>query len=102
MDGPQVERVTRGIKTNRLIKFLARLEERYYRQILLPDLLITLRVDPEISVQRKTDETPESVRSRAGEIWNVDWSKTPVHIVDASKSKSEVLADLKLLIWSRL
>ncbi len=102
MDGPQVERVTRGIKTNGFIKLLARMEDKYYRQILLPDLLITLRVDPEISVQRKTDESPESVRSRAGEIWNVDWSKTPVHIVDASKSKSEVLSDLKALIWSRL
>jgi thymidylate kinase len=102
MDGPQVERVTRDIKSNRVISFLARLEEKYYRQILLPDLLITLRVDPEISVQRKTEETPDSVRSRASEIWNVDWSKTPAHIVDASKSKTEVLSDLEALIWSWL
>ena len=102
MDGPQVERVTRDIKTNKLIKLLARLEEKYYKQILLPDLLITLRVDPEISVQRKTDETADSVRSRAGEIWNVDWSKTPAHLVDASKTKTEVLTDLMSLIWSNL
>jgi thymidylate kinase len=102
MDGPQVERVTLGIKTNGFIKYLARLEEKYYKQILLPDLLITLRVDPEISVQRKTEETPDSVRSRAGEIWNVDWSKTPAHIVDASKGKTEVLSALKALIWSYL
>jgi thymidylate kinase len=102
MDGPQVERVTCDIKTNKLIKLLARLEEKYYKQILLPDLLITLRVDPEISVQRKTDETADSVRSRAGEIWNVDWSKTPAHIVDASKTKTEVLSDLRNLIWSNL
>jgi thymidylate kinase len=102
MDGPQVERVTRDIKSNKVISLLAKLEEKYYRQILLPDLLITLRVDPEISVQRKTDETPDSVRSRASEIWNVDWSKTPAHIVDASKSKTEVLSDLKALIWSWL
>jgi thymidylate kinase len=102
MDGPQVERVTRDLKTNKFIKFLARAEEKYYKQIMLPDLLITLRVDPEISVQRKTDETPDSVRSRAGEIWNVDWSNTPAHIMDASKSKIEVLTDLKTLIWSYL
>jgi thymidylate kinase len=102
MDGPQVERVTRGIKTNKLIKFLAGWEEKYYKQIMLPDLLITLRVDPEISVQRKTDETAYSVRSRAGEIWNVDWSKTPAHIVDASRAKTEVLSYLMTLIWSNL
>jgi thymidylate kinase len=102
MDGPQVERVTRNMKTNKLIKFLAKLEEKYYKQILLPDLLMTLRVDPEISVQRKTDETADSVRSRAGEVWNVDWSKTPTYIIDASKTKTEVLSDLKALIWSNL
>jgi thymidylate kinase len=102
MDSPQVERVTRGIKTNKIIQLLARLEEKYYKQIMLPDLLITLRLDPEISVQRKTEETADSVRSRAGEIWNVDWSKTPAYIVDASKTKTEVLSDLMTLIWSYL
>ncbi len=102
MDGPQVERVTSGIKTNKMIKLLARLEEKYYKQIMLPDLLITLRVDPEISVQRKTDETADSVRSRAGEVWNIDWSKTPAYIIDASKPKAEVLSDLKAMIWSSL
>jgi thymidylate kinase len=102
MDGPQVERVTRGMKTNKQILYLAGLEKKYYEQISLPDLLIALRVDPEISVQRKTDETADSVRSRAGEMWNVDWRKTSAHVVDASKSKSEVLVDLMTLIWSHL
>jgi thymidylate kinase len=102
MDGPQVERVTRGMKTNKRILYLAGLEKKYYEQISLPDLLIALRVDPEISVQRKTDETADSVRSRAGEMWNVDWRKTSAHVVDASKSKSEVLVDLMTLIWSHL
>lgn len=100
MDGPQVERVTNGIKTNKWIKLLARLEDKYYEQILLPDLLIVLRVDPEISVERKTDETADSVRSRASEIWDIDWSKTSAHIINASKTKTEVLSDLKTLIWS--
>jgi thymidylate kinase len=102
MDGPQVERVTRDVEKNRLIMFLGRLEEKYYNQIMFPDLLITLRVDPEVSVQRKTDESADSVRSRAGEIWNIDWSKTPAHLIDASKTKTEVLSDLMTLIWSYL
>ena len=102
MDGPQVERVTRGIKSTRLIRFLARLEKQYYDQISLPDILTVLHVAPEISVQRKTDESADSVHSRAEEVWNVNWSKTPACIVDASKSKTEVLSELMTLIWSYL
>jgi Thymidylate kinase len=102
MDGPQVERVTCGIKTNSLIKFLAALEHHYYQQIMLPDLLIVLRVDPEICVQRKTDETSDSVRSRSQEIWNLDWCETPAHIIDGSRSKSQVSSDLLNLVWSHL
>lgn len=102
MDGPQVERVTRGMKTNSLIKFLARLEQHYYQQIMLPDLLIVLRADPEICVQRKTDETSDSVRARSQEIWNLNWCGTPAHIVDAGKPKSEVLFEVLNLVWSHL
>jgi len=102
MDGYQVGRVTSEIKTNILIKFLAALEHRYYQQIMLPDLLIVLRVDPEICVQRKMDEASDSVRSRSQEIWNIDWCETPAHIVDASQSKLQVMSDVLNLVWSHL
>jgi thymidylate kinase len=102
MDGAQVERVTGNIKTNKFIKFLAALEHQYYRQIMSPDLLIVLRVDPEICVQRKTDEKSDSVRSRSQEIWNLDWCETPAHVIDASQSKSQVMDDVLNLVWSYL
>jgi thymidylate kinase len=102
MDGAQVERVTGGIKTNVLIKLLASLEHEYYQRIMLPDLLIVLRVDPEICVQRKTDETSDSVRTRSQEIWDLDWCETPAHVIDASRSKSQVLSDVLSLVWSNL
>jgi thymidylate kinase len=102
MDGAQVERVTAGLKRNRFLEFLAGLEHHYYRQINLPDLLIVLRVGPEICVQRKTDELPESVRSRSEEIWNLDWCGTPAHVIDASRSRSEVMSDVLNLVWSYL
>jgi thymidylate kinase len=102
MDGAQVERVTAEIKTNVLIKFLAALERRYYQRIILPDLLIVLRVDPEICVQRKTDETSDSVRTRSQEIWNIDWCETPAYVIDASRSKPQVLSDVLSLVWSNL
>lgn len=102
MDGPQVERITSSIKTNPLIKLLAAWECQYYQRIMLPDLLIVLRVDPEVCVQRKSDEIPTSVRSRSQEIWKIDWHKTPAHVIDASRSQSQVLSDVLNLVWSHL
>jgi thymidylate kinase len=102
MDGPQVDRVTREIKPNGFIKMLAAFEHHYYQQIMLPDLLIVLRVDPEICVQRKTDETPDSVRSRSQEIWNIDWCGTTAWIIDGSQSKTKVKADVMNIVWSNL
>lgn len=115
MDGPQAERFVGQLKNGKraegflsphqdslLVKSLIRREQRYYSQIVLPELLMVLRVDPEIAVQRKTDEDPISVRERSTEIWEVNWEHTEAHVIDGSKSKTEVLAELKALIWSEM
>jgi thymidylate kinase len=102
MDGPQVRRMTRHVKPNGFIKLLLRLEEKYYRQILLPDLLVVLRVDPDLAVERKTDEAAASVRARTTQVWTLDWEKTSAHVIDANQSRAKVLSDLKALIWSNL
>jgi thymidylate kinase len=83
-------------------RFLINLEESYYDQISLPELLIVLRVDPLIAVQRKTDEDATSVEKRSREMWQINWGTTDAHVIDASKSKTEVASELKTLIWSRL
>ena len=102
MDGAQVERVTVGLKSNRFIKLLAAIENHYYRQIMYPDLLVVLKVNPELCVQRKTDEIPEFVRSRAEEIWRLDWRETPAHVIDASCSKAQVVSEVLELVWSHV
>ena len=115
MDGPQAERLFSqalvGSQADNLLdshrsrpifRFLSQLEEGYYRQILSPELMIVLRVDPEIAVQRKTDENAAAVRERSTEIWEINWDHTEAQIVDASKSKSEVLDEIKSLIWIEL
>jgi thymidylate kinase len=102
MDGPQVERLTATVPSNWFIRLLIKLEKQYYAPMMYPDLLIVLRVGPENSVQRKTNETAESVRARNGEMWRLDWLQTPACVIDARKSKEEVLADLKALVWSHL
>jgi len=98
----EIERMTGSVPNNRLIQFLNLLEQRYYRKMILPDLLIVLCTDPEIAVRRKTDEAEASVRARSTEIWEIDWSKTPAHVINASHSKDEVLSEVRGIIWSRL
>lgn len=101
MDGPQCRQLI-GPRVNRLTEALVRTEERYYRQITPPDLLMVLKVEPAIAVQRKADEAPELVQARSQEIWDFDWGRIDAVVVDASPPRERVLTDIKRLIWSRL
>jgi thymidylate kinase len=85
-----------------LAKMLVRIEESYYRKIVLPEILIVIRLDPEIAVQRKTEEKPDIVRERSLEILSADWQGTNANVIDGSRPQAEVLADLKAYIWSQL
>lgn len=86
----------------RLAAWLVKREERYYRRMTPPDVLIVLRVDPEIAVKRKTDEDATAVRRRSAEVWGVNWQDVDAHVVDASLPQTAVLRQLQQLIWSHL
>ena len=101
-DGPQAGRFMSPRRSSRLAKVLVELDESYYYPIVPPEVLIVLRVDPEIAVQRKTEEDATSVRERSTEIWELNWEGTDAHIIDGSKSRMEVLTELKARIWSKL
>jgi thymidylate kinase len=81
---------------------LGALEAGYYRRIGRPELLVVLRVDPEVAVVRKPEEAPEFVRARWSEIWDVDWGAAGVHVLDAGRPEAEVIAAAKALVWSEL
>ncbi|MDP9301473.1 MAG: hypothetical protein M3P43_11370 [Actinomycetota bacterium] len=103
MDGAVMARATDPTRWGGLAKALAAREKRYYERIRYPDILIVLRVHPDIAVERKAGVEPEStVRPRSEEIWKVDWADTPAIVVDAAASRDEVLTEIKSLIWSRL
>ena len=102
LDGPSVERLVSPDGVNWLAGRLIELENEHYKRILWPELLVVLQLDPEIAVQRKTDEPEAYVRARSREIAAFDWRKTPARVIDASRSQSEVLTQLKALIWSEL
>ncbi len=102
MDGPQIDRMTVNHGRSHIIRAASRAEARYYDRIARPDLLIVLKVSPEITVQRKTTESAKSVFARTAEIWSVEWDQTTAQVIDAEQPMSEVLAELKSLIWSHL
>jgi thymidylate kinase len=102
MDGSHSDQMIDMGQANRLIEFLAQAEKKYYQKILPPDLLIVLRVDPEIAVQRKMTEDAALVRARCQEMWEWGCQQPIAHVLDACRSQPEVLSDLKFLIWSEL
>ncbi len=102
MDGPQIARMTIHIKNNRLLKWLISIEENFYKRINKPDLIILLKLDPSIAIQRKHDESEKSVRPRSEEIMKLEINDKAVISLDASRPKETVLNQVKGLIWSML
>ena len=102
MDAPRVERLLGRNAGGGLARRLAERERRYYRAIGRPDVLIVLRLDPDVAVARKPEESAEFVRGRQREIWETDWSRASAHVVDASRSKEDVLDTIKSIVWSEL
>ena len=102
MEVPLIARRTAEQAPSLFVRAMIRLEQRYHRSIAPPELLVVLRVDPEIAVQRKTTESPDSVRTRGAEIWNIDWRDARAHVIDASQPQEAVARELKALVWSTL
>jgi thymidylate kinase len=103
MDGSQCEHaLVNSQKINWFLRFLVNREKNYYQQITLPDLLIVLKADPEITVRRKKDETQLSVRARSSEVWGLDWKKLSAFEVNANRSKEDSLSQVKAIVWEHL
>lgn len=103
MDGPQCEQAASSLeKPNWFHHFLAKLEMSYYERIRLPDLLIVLKVEPELAVQRKRDESEASVRARSTEVWGLEWTEKSAFVIDAGFQREEVISRVKDLVWAHL
>ncbi|MDK3257087.1 hypothetical protein [Blastococcus capsensis] len=102
MDGSR----TRWIPTEGLSPFARRLvaaEQRCYDGISDPDVLLVLRVDPDIAVARKEGVDPaDFVRPRSAEVFAADWSQTDAVVLDASRPAQEVLAEARAAVWASL
>ncbi|HEY0376474.1 MAG TPA: hypothetical protein VGC87_05910 [Pyrinomonadaceae bacterium] len=102
MDGPNIGRAVEEGRKNRLVRFLLRAEARCYAEIMPPDVLVVLRLDPEAAVRRKTEESELHVRSRSRELWEVDWRGTRAYVVDTGQPLETVRAEIQSLVWKNL
>ena len=102
MDGPQIEQMAGTRAQQRLLRWLIAREAWYYERFAQPELLVILRLDPAIALQRKTEEAPALVQSRSAEIWQADWRESGAQVIDAAQPKEAVLATVKALVWSHL
>jgi hypothetical protein len=100
--GPRLRAFAAALQRSRAGRWLLAMETWYYDQIMPPDILIVLRVDPEVAVRRKTDEPEDYVRERGRIVWNTDWAGSDAQVVDAGRPLSDVLADLKAILWRGL
>ncbi len=81
---------------------LAAYERRCYDHILAPDLALVMSVDPEIAVARRPEQDEHFVRERNREIRATDWASTPFVVVDASRPRDEVLAEVRSIAWAAM
>lgn len=103
MDGAVTAHLADAARRNRLVAYLADRERRYYDRITRPDVLIVLRVDPDVAVGRRPGVDDESIlRPRSEEVWRMDWRDVPAVVIDAGRPKADVLAEVRSVVWSRL
>lgn len=102
MDGPQIRRFAGARSDGSFTRLLIEAEEHYYSRMPRADLVVVLKVDPVLAVARKIDESPETVRPRSSEVWDIDWGRKDTHVVDAGQPKTTVLSDVKALVWSKI
>jgi hypothetical protein len=102
-DGPLL--LARAENGGRLLRRAAAVEERAYllaeRQP--PDLVVRLRISPEIAVARKPDMTRAEIRRRDEAIGSMTWGeRTRVVDVDAGQPLDDVIREVLLAIWGEI
>ncbi len=86
----------------RIARWMSAREQKIYEQMAGPDLLLVLRVDPDVAAERRSDQASDFVRTRASEVWQAPWDETPAVVIDAGGTPDEVFRAAFSALWSRL
>ena len=100
MDGPRTTPAT-APGGSRPARWFAAREQALYRLIRPADVLIVLRVDPEVAVARRPEQDPFFVRHRAEEIWSARWGPEAI-VIDAGQPTEVVARSVIEAVWRRL
>ena len=96
------------IKYGGFNKLIARLENKNYDKMPIPDLLIHLQVELDVALKRnrireKVDkESDEELELRFSVNKNIDYSANNVIKVDTDKEYNEVINEVKKIIWDNI
>lgn len=107
MDGPQSPKVGEN-SLGFLSRMLISKELGYYQNMLLPDFLLVLDVDPEISIQRKPDHNREILSAKNRAIKDLLNRKNSgnygdyIYQINANLPFEDVLQQLKSVVWKIL
>jgi thymidylate kinase len=105
-DSPQLRRLTDQRSGFPVRRFLARFEERLYREIPPADLIIYLNVPLEVALSRNRSrskyEPEDYVRRRHAQSSNLAFGQTPVYNVNTDQPVAETLMEVEKSIWTAL
>lgn len=108
LDGPQIRILAKdkhGRLSGRLGRVFARLEQRLYRKIPMPDLLFVLELAPDISLLRKPDHDRQAIEEKHVVLHRLlsrikaEANLRYVMTIDATFPKDEVLQQIKEALW---
>jgi thymidylate kinase len=106
LDGAQLGGSDATRNDGRFRRWLAGVEDRLYRQIPPPDLVIYLTAPLEVTIERNRDrgkyEPEEYVRSRHARSSNLQFDRVRVEMVDTNRSTEESAREIRRLIWGSL
>lgn len=105
-DSPQLSRYPIPQGRDPLRSRLARIEQRLYREIPPPDLVISLSVPVEVAISRnktRGKEEPEDyVRLRHAQSSSLEFEKTSVYKIDTNQPFDQTVLEVKKAIWNAL
>ncbi|MFC2157450.1 hypothetical protein ACFLT9_06400 [Acidobacteriota bacterium] len=103
MDGPKISSYMKN-NMGRFMKWCAKREAAYHRQIKPPDHLVLLEADRETVLRRKPENltNEETIKNKIRMVESLSETEYPVVRIDASLTLREVLRQIKKHLWEWL
>jgi thymidylate kinase len=105
-DSPQLSNLVDSANGNSLRHRMARIEDRLYREIPAPDLVVYLSAPLDVTLSRNAargkTEPEEYVRRRHARTASLQFGKTPVYEINTDQPFDQTVREVKTAIWNAL